>query len=43
MALQESNKVFIVTFDIIKDWTENGLMQTNGDVYKSNRFAENDD
>ena len=33
MFNQECGTVQIVTFDIIKEWRENGLMQGTQDVY----------
>lgn len=41
--LDDCGQVHIVTFDIIKNWTENGLMQAPYDIYNSTRFALNEE
>jgi hypothetical protein len=43
MNSAEHGNVMIVTFDILKDWTENGLMQNNQDVYAGKPFSENEE
>jgi|LauGreDrversion4_2_1035121.scaffolds.fasta_scaffold73527_3 hypothetical protein len=40
--VQECGSVYLVSFDIIKDWEENGFMQTPDDIYFDNKFTEND-
>jgi len=32
-----------VTFDIVKNWEENGLMQTIDDIYEQPKFSVNDE
>lgn len=41
--LSESGSAFIVTFDIIKDWSEIGIMQTLQDIYQQPQFLKNDE
>ena len=41
--LSECGTVHLVTFDILKSWRENGLMQIPDDVYYDERFSNNDE
>lgn len=41
--LEDSLTVNIVSFDIFKDWDENGLMQIPDDIYQTPRFSENEE
>jgi hypothetical protein len=41
--LQDSLTVNIVSFDTIKSWDENGLMQIPDDVYLTPKFSENEE
>jgi len=43
MSSAEHGNVMLVTFDILKNWTENGLMQNNHDVYAGKQFSENEE
>jgi len=40
--LSECGTVYLVSFDIIRFWEENGIMQFPDDVYLEERFAKND-
>jgi hypothetical protein len=37
--IKESGTVHLVTFDIFKGWTENGLMQTTKDIYEVRKLT----
>jgi hypothetical protein len=41
--LQESYTVYIVSFDIFKEWPDNGLMQSPEDVYEYEDFKNNNE
>lgn len=43
MSSAEHGNIMIVTFDILRGWTENGLMQNNQDVYAGKQFSENEE
>lgn len=43
MYLKECFSVYIVTFDIVRSWKENGIMQVPADVYPGPKFSHNDD
>jgi hypothetical protein len=40
--LSECYSVYMVSFDIIRTWEENGFMQIPDDVYFDKRFSQND-
>ena len=40
--LSECGTVYLVSFDVIREWQENGIMQTPDDVYDSDQFTKND-